>query len=95
MVKVFNPSFHRWTVNMNIKDWHEDANPLCSAVKIFWFKNRPKFCQARPKSPTDFCYDCTMRDFGDDVFEGTAKYYAKYRPRYPKSLLNEIITTLN
>ncbi|MBI2589175.1 methyltransferase domain-containing protein [Candidatus Saccharibacteria bacterium] len=34
-----------------------------------------------------------MRDFGDDVFEGTAKYYAKYRSRYPKTLLAEIIQT--
>jgi ubiquinone/menaquinone biosynthesis C-methylase UbiE len=31
-----------------------------------------------------------MRDFGDDVFEGTARYYAKYRPQYPTQLLNDI-----
>jgi ubiquinone/menaquinone biosynthesis C-methylase UbiE len=31
-----------------------------------------------------------MRDFGDDVFEGTAKYYARYRPPYPKQLFADV-----
>ena len=34
-----------------------------------------------------------MRDFGDDIFEGTAKYYAKFRAPLPKQLLDEIIST--
>lgn len=46
-----------------------------------------------PKSWLQFCYDWAMRDFGDDVFEGTAKYYAKYRPCYPQALLDEIVKT--
>ncbi|HSW78941.1 MAG TPA: class I SAM-dependent methyltransferase [Candidatus Babeliales bacterium] len=31
-----------------------------------------------------------MRDFGDAVFEGTAGYYAKYRPSYPPELFSDI-----
>jgi ubiquinone/menaquinone biosynthesis C-methylase UbiE len=31
-----------------------------------------------------------MRDFGNDVFAGTAKYYAMYRPPYPKQLFADI-----
>lgn len=34
-----------------------------------------------------------MRDFGDAGFEDRAKYYAKYRPCYRKTLLAEIIRT--
>jgi len=34
-----------------------------------------------------------MRDFGDDVFEGTAPYYARYRVRYPKELFDQIVET--
>jgi ubiquinone/menaquinone biosynthesis C-methylase UbiE len=36
-----------------------------------------------------------MRDFGDDVFEGTARYYAKYRPSYPQQLFNDIVNNLH
>ncbi len=32
-----------------------------------------------------------MRDFGNDIFEGTAKYYARYRVRYPQKLLDDIV----
>jgi len=32
-----------------------------------------------------------MRDFGDDVFEGTAKYYAQFRPRYPAEIFNDVV----
>jgi ubiquinone/menaquinone biosynthesis C-methylase UbiE len=32
-----------------------------------------------------------MRDFGNDVFEGTAKYYALYRPPYPKQLFAAMV----
>jgi tRNA/tmRNA/rRNA uracil-C5-methylase (TrmA/RlmC/RlmD family) len=31
-----------------------------------------------------------MCNFEDDVFEGTAHYYAKYRPQYPSHLLSDI-----
>jgi ubiquinone/menaquinone biosynthesis C-methylase UbiE len=31
-----------------------------------------------------------MTDFGDGVFEGTASWYAKYRPSYPTELFNDI-----
>jgi ubiquinone/menaquinone biosynthesis C-methylase UbiE len=31
-----------------------------------------------------------MRDFGDDVFEGTAKYYVAFRPKYPPQLFDDI-----
>jgi tRNA/tmRNA/rRNA uracil-C5-methylase (TrmA/RlmC/RlmD family) len=31
-----------------------------------------------------------MRDFGDDVFEGTAKYYVQYRAAYPPQLFDDI-----
>jgi len=31
------------------------------------------------------------RDFGDDVFLGAAKYYAKYRPKYPAELFADIV----
>ena len=34
-----------------------------------------------------------MGDFGDDVFEGTAPYYARYRVRYPKELFDQIVET--
>ncbi len=30
------------------------------------------------------------RDFGEDVFAGAAFYYAKYRPRYPQKLYDDI-----
>jgi hypothetical protein len=36
-----------------------------------------------------------MRDFGDDVFEGTARYYAKYRPSYPQQSFNNIVNNLH
>jgi hypothetical protein len=36
-----------------------------------------------------------MRDFGDDVFEGTARYYTKYRPSYPQQLFNDIVNNLH
>jgi ubiquinone/menaquinone biosynthesis C-methylase UbiE len=32
-----------------------------------------------------------MRDFGDDVFAGAAKYYAKYRPKYPPELFRDAV----
>jgi cyclopropane fatty-acyl-phospholipid synthase-like methyltransferase len=32
-----------------------------------------------------------MRDFGDDVFSGTAKYHSKYRAQYPQQLFNGIL----
>lgn len=32
-----------------------------------------------------------MRDFGDDAFAGTAQYYAKYRPPYPKQIFDNIV----
>src|SRR3990167_5583118 len=34
-----------------------------------------------------------MRNFGDDVFEGTAQYYAKYRVRYLHELFDQIVET--
>jgi ubiquinone/menaquinone biosynthesis C-methylase UbiE len=45
----------------------------------------------RFNNQTVHCYDWLMRDFGDNVFEGTAGYYAKYRPTYPKQLFDDII----
>lgn len=36
-----------------------------------------------------------MRDFGEGIFEGTAKYYAKYRVRYPRKLLDDIVETFH
>ncbi len=32
-----------------------------------------------------------MRDYGNDVFEDTAKYYVRYQPQYPPKLFNDII----
>jgi cyclopropane fatty-acyl-phospholipid synthase-like methyltransferase len=37
------------------------------------------------------CYYCGMRDFGDDVFESTAKYYTKYRASYPQDFFDYVI----
>ncbi len=37
------------------------------------------------------CYHCEMRDFGDNIFEGTAEYYAKYRAAYPHQIFDDII----
>jgi len=37
------------------------------------------------------CYDWKMRDYGQDVFAGTAKFYAKYRPKYPAALFKDIV----
>jgi cyclopropane fatty-acyl-phospholipid synthase-like methyltransferase len=31
-----------------------------------------------------------MRDFGDDVLKGTAKYYSKYRATYPQEIFDDI-----
>lgn len=36
-----------------------------------------------------------MRDFGEDVFEGTAQYYARYRIRYPQELFNQVVETFS
>lgn len=41
------------------------------------------------------CYDLAMRDFGNHVFEGTAKYYAKYRLSYPDKLIQDIVSVFN
>lgn len=32
-----------------------------------------------------------MRDFGNDVFAGTAEFYAKYRPEYPEMVFHDIV----
>ena len=34
-----------------------------------------------------------MRDFGDNVFAGVAKHYAKYRSSYPIGLFEDIVAT--
>jgi cyclopropane fatty-acyl-phospholipid synthase-like methyltransferase len=31
-----------------------------------------------------------MRDFGNDVFKGAAKYYSKYRANYPQGIFDDI-----
>jgi precorrin-6B methylase 2 len=36
-----------------------------------------------------------MRDFGDEVFAGTAKYYAKYRAPYPPEIFADIARIFN
>src|SRR3989344_4784929 len=36
-----------------------------------------------------------MRDFSEDVFEGTAPYYVKYRVRYPQELFDQIVETFS
>ena len=36
-----------------------------------------------------------MRDYGDDVFAGTASYYAKYRTQYPAQIFNDIAEHFN
>jgi ubiquinone/menaquinone biosynthesis C-methylase UbiE len=36
-----------------------------------------------------------MRDFGDDVFAGTAKYYSKFRAQYPVQIFDDIISIFN
>lgn len=32
-----------------------------------------------------------MRDYGDNVFKGTAQYYANYRPHYPDQLFKDAV----
>lgn len=31
------------------------------------------------------------RDFGEEIFAGAADYYAKYRPRYPRQLFDDLV----